>query len=170
MERHQSDEMRGVAWLCEASPSRLPGFSMPASPTPPVPRPPPPPPGGGGGGGSRGDTRGGPYPGEETHAPARSSGPPHTLDRGRYTPVGVGRRGGGMRPYALTYPVAGSDPGGSLPRPKKKKIYRFRGIRTRPGAGAPVTIIPTKVEARDAEGSPVSPEPILGSSVPQTAI
>jgi hypothetical protein len=36
--------MRGITWLCEASPSRLPGLNMPASPTPPGPWPPPPPP------------------------------------------------------------------------------------------------------------------------------
>ena len=47
MERQQSHEMRVVTWLCEASPSRLPGFNMPASPTPPGPWPPPPPRGAG---------------------------------------------------------------------------------------------------------------------------
>jgi hypothetical protein len=42
----------------------------------------------------RGDTRGGPYPGEETPAPARSSGSPHTLDRGRYPRPEGDTRGG----------------------------------------------------------------------------
>jgi hypothetical protein len=36
-----------------------------------------------------------PYPGERTHALALSSIPPHTLDRGGYTPVGVGQTGRG---------------------------------------------------------------------------
>ena len=82
------------------SPSRLPGLNMLASPAP-------------GGGGSRGDTRGKPYPGAETHAPARSSGPPHTLDRGRYTPVVVGQTGRGLLlpplPLSLQYDGKGRE-------------------------------------------------------------
>ena len=58
MQRQQSRKMTVVTWFCEASPFfQCAGISHPTRPW---------------GGGSRGDTRGGPYPGEETHAPARS--------------------------------------------------------------------------------------------------
>jgi len=58
MQRQKSRAMTVVTWFCEASPFfQCAGIPHPARPW---------------GGGSRGDTRGGPYPGEETHAPARS--------------------------------------------------------------------------------------------------
>jgi hypothetical protein len=59
MERHQSHEMRGVAWFCEISltPAWLQYAGIP-HPTRPLTSSPAP-----GGGGSRGDTRGKPYPG-----------------------------------------------------------------------------------------------------------
>ncbi len=68
MEHQQLHEMRVVAWLCEISltPAWLQYAGIP-HPTRPLASSPAP-----GAGGSRGDTRGGPYPGEETHAPARS--------------------------------------------------------------------------------------------------
>jgi hypothetical protein len=89
MEHHQSHKMGVVAWLREIPPS--PVWFQYAGTPPPTPRP-------SRSGGSRGDTRGKPYPGAETHALAPSSGPPQTLDRGRYRLWGRGRRGGGMRP------------------------------------------------------------------------
>ncbi len=82
--------MRVVAWLCEASPSHLSAFNMPASPTRPA------------SGGSRGDTRGGPYLGEQTHAPALSLDSLHTLDRGRYRLWGEGQTGRGQKPLPLS--------------------------------------------------------------------
>ncbi len=87
MECQQSRVMTGMAWLYEASPSfQYAGIPRPVRPLASSTAP-------GWAGGSHGDIRGGPYPGEETHAPAPSSGFPHTLDRGRYTPVGEGQSG-----------------------------------------------------------------------------
>ena len=71
MERHQSHEMRGVTWLCEIS--LTPAWPQYAG----IPHP----------------TR---PPGEETHAPARSSGPPipwtvgGILPWGEVSPLGEG--------------------------------------------------------------------------------
>ncbi len=48
-----------------------------------------------------------PYPGERTHTPVLSSGSPHTLDRGGYTPVGAGAVVAipGERPYPGRIPI-----------------------------------------------------------------
>jgi hypothetical protein len=110
MERQQSHEMRVVTWLCEISLTPAwPQYADIPHPTRPLASSPAP-----GAGGSRGDTRGGPYPGAETHALAPSSGPPHTLDRGRYTPVGVGQAGRGQKtpsPACFQYDGKGREEG-----------------------------------------------------------
>ena len=84
MERQQSHGMTTITWFCEVSPSTI-WFQYTGIPHPAL-----------RGDGSRGDTRGGPYPGERTHTPVflfRLS--PYTGPWGGVHPWRWDRRGGG---------------------------------------------------------------------------
>ncbi len=82
----------------------------------------------------RGDTWGGPHPGERTPAPALSSGFPHTLDRGRYLHGGTSSPGGGPHPGERTPAPALSS---GFPHTLDRGRYLHGGTSSPRGGAAP---------------------------------